>query len=283
MPLQSELAPVGLLGDQPSTRLQRLDHLVERCCGVGQVHQQQPRVHEVVSRNLEVVIRNVVLAYLDVRRHPLEEARVQIAGDNDTRGPGLLSKPASDRACARSHLEAPPPRTHAEIPKMLDGRRVSCGFESAQPCPLCVVVDASKDVLLAMQLLVPSPGRDRTSPEDDQVQPHENIYQSQEGVKGRGFNRVGVDHTVDRVGTAVRQERKREPTPKPWVSAHSLVLATPLGCEQLAVRPKSRLLVSMNGRIPFMKKNPNGGPTSAATTMTAITKPVDAGSPVIPW
>jgi hypothetical protein len=32
------------------------------------------------------------------------------------------------------------------MPKTLDRRRVSCGFESAQPCPLCVVIDFAEDV-----------------------------------------------------------------------------------------------------------------------------------------
>src|SRR5436305_9111718 len=96
------------------------------------MHQQQPRVHEIVGIDLEVVVDDVVLSHLYVSRNIVEEARVQVAGDHDTGWPDLRSKPAGNRARPGGDLEAAPTGPHADLSKTRHGLRVSRRLQGAQ-------------------------------------------------------------------------------------------------------------------------------------------------------
>src|SRR5204863_4297103 len=105
MPLQGEEPPVGLLGDEPTARLQSAHHAVERRERIRQVHQEEPRMHEVEGFGLDGVFRDVVPAYLHVCWRILEKAGVEVAGDDGAGWSDLAGQPPGDRTCAGTNLE----------------------------------------------------------------------------------------------------------------------------------------------------------------------------------
>src|SRR5438270_2305663 len=162
MPLQGEEPPVGLLGDEPTARLQSAHHAVEGGDRIGQVHQEEPRMHEVEGVGFDDVLGDVVPAYLDVRRHIVEKAGVEIAGDDAAGWPDLAGQPPGDRTCAGTNLEAPPSRTDADLAKAADRVGVGPGLEKLQPSPFGVVGNLAEDVLAGGRA-VGQPANSRTS------------------------------------------------------------------------------------------------------------------------
>ena len=106
---------IGLFDQDAAARPDCLREPAEHVDPLRNVMQEGPAAHQIVAP-AERVAGDVDLADLEVReRQSVEEARVDVAGDDVSLGSDLPGQPVRDAAVAGADLEAPPALGDAEL------------------------------------------------------------------------------------------------------------------------------------------------------------------------
>src|SRR5687767_11844580 len=118
---------------------------------MGEMHEDEPAMHEVVALRFEVVDRDVVLAKLDVRSlDVVEQPQIDVGRDDAAARGDRLAEPASDGPATGADLEASPSRADAHevqapLRQRVEGRldvEKALGFEIPRDVlrevPLCL-------------------------------------------------------------------------------------------------------------------------------------------------
>ncbi len=104
---------------------------------VGQVLQQQARMHQVVGTCLEVVVRDVVAPNFEVRaRAGVEEANVCVRGHDESLIADALAQPTRDRARTRTDFKTAPARLQARRVQVLAAVAVPDRLQRSQALQL---------------------------------------------------------------------------------------------------------------------------------------------------
>jgi hypothetical protein len=148
---RAEAFEVTLFDEEPSAWPHSCRHLGQHRLRLRQVHQNGSAVNQVEARRFDVVHQEVQRLHLDRWLQMIEEAGIQISGQNLARRTDTLAEPRCDRAAASGDLQASPTPVHADPLKSRDGKRVCHRFQTADPFAFEIINTRQSEVLALPQ------------------------------------------------------------------------------------------------------------------------------------